>query len=443
MEDFTDTSTSGYIFDSFEGISPVFTDIHTIRISGYNVVSHGKRYGRRWLLKSLTPQTAGEEQYRQRMRKELEIMLDLQHPSVVSAVGIENVEGLGRCIVMEYVDGLTLNEWLATRPSLKRRRRVTAQIIDAVGYIHAKGVVHRDLKPSNILISHNGENVKIIDFGLADTDSHDVLKQPAGTPRYMSEEQKELPVADVRNDIYSLGMVFRDLRPRYGHIVGKCLKPAESRYQNISELKKDIERSRRLPVIIGIIAALIFITALTYFIIFIFSPKPVDSIPLETDLKDSVRNQTESPSSSSTETTASLPVEPRETVPGRKSEVEKTEETAMSEISVNPKSSEFANNDRNDPKVMEEVKKGRAAVRKVFAEMEIIRHIDTLTDLRYLRSGLDYDRGKYAACLENFENRLKAESFTTYQQAIVSDEMMKEAEKIKNEYSRKLMQLKK
>jgi Kae1-associated kinase Bud32 len=157
-----------------------------LNISDVNVVVKAKRYGRWWLLKGLRKEVAGEAGYQQRLRKELEILMQLQHPNVVSAVGLETVEDLGLCIVMEYVDGPTLKEWLEGNPSRQLRLKVAHELIDAVAYIHTKGIVHRDLKPENIIITPNGSNVKLIDFGLADTDSHTILKQPAGTPHYMS-----------------------------------------------------------------------------------------------------------------------------------------------------------------------------------------------------------------------------------------------------------------
>ena len=82
------------------------------------------------------------------------------------------------------------------------QKKIAEELMDAVGYLHSKGIVHRDLKPENILITRNGEHLKLIDFGLADSDSYAILKQPAGTSGYMSPEQKVTAVADVRNDIY-------------------------------------------------------------------------------------------------------------------------------------------------------------------------------------------------------------------------------------------------
>ncbi len=181
-----DSSASGYLTDSFEGISQTFTDIEILSISDVNVVAKAKRYGRWWLLKGLQKDVASQSGYQQRLRKELEILMQLQHPSVVAAYGMEDVEGLGHCIVMEYEEGPTLKQWLNSQPTRQLRIAVAHKVMDAVAYIHAKGIVHRDLKPENLIVTHHASNVKLIDFGLADTDSHAILKQPAGTPKYMT-----------------------------------------------------------------------------------------------------------------------------------------------------------------------------------------------------------------------------------------------------------------
>ena len=229
MQDEIDGSASGYIVDSFEGISLEFTDVEILNTSENNIVARAKRYGRWWLLKGLNNQVANEVAYQQRLRKELELMMQLQHPHIVAAVGLEKVKGIGNCIVMEYIDGVTLNKWLQQNHSRKERRRIALEIVDAVKYIHSKGIVHRDLKPDNIIITTNGDNVKLIDFGLADTDSHAILKQPAGTIKYMSPEQLQTSVADVRNDIYSLGIIFKQMYLGYNTLLKKCLSPIEIR----------------------------------------------------------------------------------------------------------------------------------------------------------------------------------------------------------------------
>lgn len=248
MQQDYDSSASGYLEDSYEGISRTFTDVEILSTSEKNVVAKAKRYGRWWLLKGLQQDVAGKAAYQQRQRKELEILMMLQHQNVVTTYGLEEVDGLGRCIVMEYMDGVTLRDWLQGKTTRQAKRRVARELIDAVRYIHSKGVVHRDLKPENILVTRNGENIKLIDFGLADTDGHAVLKQPAGTSRYMSPEQKVKAEADARNDIYSLGIIMEqmDLGRSYLYIINRCKSPKDHRYQNIGELQDAISRQQRL-----------------------------------------------------------------------------------------------------------------------------------------------------------------------------------------------------
>ena len=244
---YDDTSASGFIVDTFEGVSSRFTDLEVLRTSDYNVTARASRYGRLWLLKGLAPAVAHTEAYRQMLRKEFETMMTLNHPYVVQAVALEEVVPLGVCIVMEYVDGITLAQWLEQRPTRRERRRVASEIIEGLAYIHSCGVVHRDIKPTNILITRMGATAKIIDFGLADGDANTILKQPAGTRRYMSPEQATEATADVRNDIYSLGAVLGDmcLGGTYRAVARRCLMPIARRYANIAELQQAVATGQR------------------------------------------------------------------------------------------------------------------------------------------------------------------------------------------------------
>lgn len=264
-----DSSTSGYLLDSFEGISRQFTDVTILNTSEVNIVAKAKRYGRWWLLKGLNKQVANETAYIQRLRKELELLMQLEHPFVVTTVGLEMVEDLGNCIVMEYVEGTTLKEWLKEKHTCKDRKRIAIQLAEAVDYIHTKGIVHRDLKPENIIITKNGNSVKLIDFGLADTCSYAILKQPAGTPQYMSPEQMQTAVADVRNDIYSLGIVYSKMNLGYGfkHIIHRCLKPIELRYRNVSEMLNAIRKRDKITTIFAWFAIIISVVAAAFIVV--------------------------------------------------------------------------------------------------------------------------------------------------------------------------------
>lgn len=241
--------SSSFLTDNFEGIGTKFTDFQELSAEGCCRLLRAKRYGRWHVLKTLKADEAQLTPFRQMLRKELEVLMQMQHPGVVQAMGMEQVEGIGPCIIMEFIDGVTLEQLLSGTGSVAaltlRERRETARLLcDALAYVHSLGIVHRDLKPENIMVTRNGHRVKLIDFGMADTDQHAVLKQPAGTISYMSPEQASQAVPDIRNDIYSLGLIMQQLNlgKAYQPVIDRCLKPIEQRYASVPALLDDLTR---------------------------------------------------------------------------------------------------------------------------------------------------------------------------------------------------------
>ncbi len=263
-----DCSVSGYIVESYEGLDTAFSEVTAVASRGYCDLYRAKRYGRWYLLKCLRQEHAGDAAYQQMLRKEVEVLMQMQHPGVLQAVGMETVALPGRgdvtCIVAEWIDGVTLGEYLKTTPTASSLRRIALELAEALAYVHQQQVVHRDVKPSNVMITHNGGYVKLIDFGLADTDSHAILKQTAGTLRYMAPEQARLAQPDVRNDIYSLGIIFQEMNglgrvvPR--RIVSRCLAPIAHRWQNTEALVDALKQSGRRRRWLYIGAALAVVT---------------------------------------------------------------------------------------------------------------------------------------------------------------------------------------
>ena len=236
--------------DSYSGIiieesrrSEQFSDFTPIPCKGFNILCKAKRYGRWWVFKGLKEPYRQDENYKNLLHKEFDILISLQHPNIVSAYSMEDIPEMGTCIVMEWIDGITLEHWSGKKTE---GEGIFLQLLDAVHYIHAKQIVHRDLKPSNIMITHNGNHVKLIDFGLSDTDDFAILKQPAGTPGYISPEQIVSQQADIRNDIFSIGCILEKILPGkpYTTIIKRCKAPIAQRYANVDELKADFMARR-------------------------------------------------------------------------------------------------------------------------------------------------------------------------------------------------------
>lgn len=238
-------STSEFMEQQVVETSSVFTDFSTIAARGYNVISRAHRNGRWWVLKSLEEKVRNTEPFVSMLRKEFDIMASLQDPNIVNVVSIEEVDKLGLSIVMEWIDGVTLGEWLKEPHSKKEKLRVLHQLITTLAYVHQHQTAHRDLKPSNVMVTHRGNNVKLIDFGLSDTDSFDYRKVPAGTVGYRAPEVEAVEAVEAsatinyqRADIYSLGRIIEDFHlGRWSNaVVQRACASLDSRFQNVEEV---------------------------------------------------------------------------------------------------------------------------------------------------------------------------------------------------------------
>lgn len=181
--------------------------------SGWNQLYKCSIHGKLHVVKSLQKQYHGTDIYEAALNKEFNIGFHLEHPNICRTINWLPLQRFGNAILMEYIDGITLEEFInQKRLTADFAYKFISEICDALQYLHSKQIVHRDIKPSNILITHNGHNVKLIDFSLSDCDSYNILKSPAGTKHYIAPEamQPNTPL-DVRTDIYSFGIVMQEM----------------------------------------------------------------------------------------------------------------------------------------------------------------------------------------------------------------------------------------
>ena len=164
---------------------------------------------------ALTPEEY--EEYEKRFVKEAQITSRFAHPNVVVAYALEtDLEG-NLYLVLEFVDGQSLEEVLTEQGQLSAGQAIsiTSDICGAISAIYARDIVHRDVKPSNILLTKDGQ-AKLTDFGVAQLGQETRRTQQArghpGTPAYKSPEQAMgMGYLDERSDIYSLGMVVYEM----------------------------------------------------------------------------------------------------------------------------------------------------------------------------------------------------------------------------------------
>ena len=290
-------SESGYIGRDTDdcGIGATLTEVEIISTSGTNVIARGRRFGRFWLLKGIIPELRESSSARRRLQKEFELHSRLLHHNIVRVTGLEEIPSLGTCIVEEWVEGETLATLLRSgQLSKKDRGRILRDIISAVGYMHSMGVVHRDLKPQNIMVRKNGDEALLIDFGLADSGDYAELKQAAGTNGYISPEQFKDGGARITDDIYSLGVIMKELCPEYSRIADRCMAPLDRRPKDASVLSGMLDRADRRPKLVawGIAAAVsaVIVAAVTLHVRSISAETAKAQVQIDTLTASNARN---------------------------------------------------------------------------------------------------------------------------------------------------------
>ncbi len=241
--------------------SDVWSEPELLCSEGCNALYVATRFGRKYVLKALAEPYRESTPHLEMLRKEFSIGVAVDHSNIVRLLDFGHMDSIGWYIQMEYIDGITLERFLETRPAASVRRRILSQLLDALAFLHERQIIHRDIKPSNILITRNGSTVKLIDFGVSDTDDYVTFKQPAGSMAYIAPEQLAGKAIDNRADIFSIGRIIELLFPhRYRAIARRCTRenPAR-RYSSCVRVARAIHNIDRLRVWLPLSVLVIFI----------------------------------------------------------------------------------------------------------------------------------------------------------------------------------------
>ena len=165
-------------------------------------------------VKILKPEFSGDEEFLRRFRNESKAIAVLSHPNIVKIYDVGFTDEI-QFIVMEYIDGITLKEFIEQQGVLKWKDALhfITQILRALQHAHDKGIVHRDIKPQNIMLFTDG-TIKVMDFGIARfsrIDGKTLSDKAIGSVHYISPEQAQGEMTDERSDIYSVGVMLYEM----------------------------------------------------------------------------------------------------------------------------------------------------------------------------------------------------------------------------------------
>ncbi|MBW7574008.1 Stk1 family PASTA domain-containing Ser/Thr kinase [Caproiciproducens faecalis] len=165
-------------------------------------------------IKILKDEFLGNDEFIRRFKNESKAIAVLSHPNIVKVYDVSFGDRI-QYIVEEYIDGITLKEYLDQQKEIKWKEAIhfTVQILRALQHAHEKGIVHRDIKPQNIMLLQDG-TIKVTDFGIARfsrSETRTMTDKAIGSVHYIAPEQARGDLTDEKADIYSVGVMLYEM----------------------------------------------------------------------------------------------------------------------------------------------------------------------------------------------------------------------------------------
>ena len=252
-----------------------YTDLRLIHTSRYgnSRVFTANYNGKKVIVKALKKECADDAACKASLKLEFETTSILDNKYIRRALDFVQIEGMGDCIVFEYVEGKSLAEHVRVGTlSEKQVKSVLAEVCEALYYLHRNGIVHCNLNPDNIMVTANDCRVKLIDIGVPET------KQEADRELLIKEMEFVAPEIikgedfDSRADIYSIGKIMefigeRNISKQFSAVATHCTQfSREQRFDNISDVRSAITKGHSFVklIIVAVVLAILAGLAVIY-----------------------------------------------------------------------------------------------------------------------------------------------------------------------------------
>ena len=252
-----------------------YADLRPLYASRYgnSRIFTANNHGKKVIVKALKAECADDAACKASLRQEYETTSMLDNKYIRKALDFTNIEGLGDCIVFEYVDGKSLAEHVRVGTlSEKQVKSILTEVCDGLNFLHRNGLVHCNLNPENVMVSANDGHVKLIDIGVPET------KQDADRELLIKEREFVAPEIikgedfDSRADIYSIGKIMefigeRNISKQFHAAATHCTQfSKEQRFDTISDVRSAISKGHSFVkiIILVVVAAIVAALAIIY-----------------------------------------------------------------------------------------------------------------------------------------------------------------------------------